>query len=684
MHPLDWFIVALLMVCTTVIALYANRYLQSVSDFLAGSRCAKRYLITVSEGAAAFAVISMIAAWEMYYKAGFSVLWWQEILPAVIMLLALSGWVTYRYRQTRVMTMAQFFEVRYSRNFRIYCGLLAWLAGIVNYGIFPAVTARCLIYFCGIPVYFLHLGSVEINLTIAVVMAVMIGLALLYTLLGGQITIMVSDWFQWQIFSLAFLAVFCVLITKVHWTDVVETLKLAPRDQSMLNPFAGGKVADFNIWFFLMSAFLQCYGFKAWQGTQGFNCAAKTPHEARMAGILAGWRDFVLRIILVFTPICAYAILHNPKFSVLAQVIHDALVAIADEKVRDQMTVSLALKNLLPVGLIGFMAAAMVAAAVSTDNTCLHSWGSIFIQDVVMPFRKTQLSNQQHLRWLRYSVIGVAIFAWTFSMIFPLKEYIYMFVNITGAIYIGGAGSAIIGGLYWKRGTTPAAWTAMILGSVLAVLGILLNNVFWPNILPQLKTAYPRLVWLQHLPVQTPLNGMEMAFITALICMMAYVIVSLLTKPDPDFNMDKMLHRGPYALTDDVRLSPQKKSLINYFGITSEFTKWDKVIYFTSMGMSLFWFSAFVIGSILYRIFGASDDTWAKWWFFKLSTISILALGVTIWFLIGGVYNLFDLFRTLKAVKRNALDDGAVAGHQNVADLHDAPPESSEPQSQKT
>ena len=37
-----------------------------------------------------------------------------------------------------------------------------------------------------------------------------------------------------------------------------------------------------------------------------------------------------------------------------------------------------------------------------------------------------------------------------------------MFLALTGAIFVGGAGSAIIGGLYWKRGTTAAAWTAMV------------------------------------------------------------------------------------------------------------------------------------------------------------------------------------------------------------------------------
>ena len=34
------------------------------------------------------------------------------------------------------------------------------------------------------------------------------------------------------------------------------------------------------------------------------------------------------------------------------------------------------------------------------------------------------------------------------------------------AVYVGGAGAAIIGGLYWKKGTTAGATSALFTGSV--------------------------------------------------------------------------------------------------------------------------------------------------------------------------------------------------------------------------
>ena len=83
---------------------------------------------------------------EKFYHAGFAASWWQWLLTPLSVIVAMSGWVAYRFRQTRAMTMAQFFEQRYSRKFRIFTGLLAWFSGVLNYGIAPGIVGR------GIPV----------------------------------------------------------------------------------------------------------------------------------------------------------------------------------------------------------------------------------------------------------------------------------------------------------------------------------------------------------------------------------------------------------------------------------------------------------------------------------------------------------------------------------------------------
>ena len=159
-----------------------------------------------------------------------------------------------------------------------------------------------------------------------------------------------------------------------------------------------------------------------------------------------------------------------------------------------QMTVPMVLRQILPVGLTGLFFAMMMFLMISTDTTYLHSWGSIFIQDVILPFRKKALSPQAHLNLLRISIVGVAVFAWVFSFYFGQVTYILMFFSLTGAIYAGGAGSAIIGGLYWKKGTAAAAWLAMIVGGGVATAGFLIMKFWASHLYPGIMNNYPAVI----------------------------------------------------------------------------------------------------------------------------------------------------------------------------------------------
>ena len=158
MSWIDWTIMILPLLAVLAIGAMAQRYTRSVADFLAAGRQAGRYLLSVADGAAAFGLITIIGQFEMNYNAGFALNFWNAFGSVVILAMTLTGFVTYRYRETRVLTMAQFFEMRYSRKFRIFAGSLAFISGIFNYALFPAVGARFFIYFCQLPDYF-QIGS---------------------------------------------------------------------------------------------------------------------------------------------------------------------------------------------------------------------------------------------------------------------------------------------------------------------------------------------------------------------------------------------------------------------------------------------------------------------------------------------------------------------------------------------
>lgn len=155
---LDWTIVLVMAILMIVTVLASRGQMKSVADFLAAGRSAGRYLIAISSGIAGLGAITIVGNLEMNLQAGFSMSWWGMTMGVVVLIVTVSGWVIYRFRQTRCLTLAQFFEVRYSRRFRIFTGMVAFFAGLINFGIFPAVGARFFIYFCGLPLEFSLLG----------------------------------------------------------------------------------------------------------------------------------------------------------------------------------------------------------------------------------------------------------------------------------------------------------------------------------------------------------------------------------------------------------------------------------------------------------------------------------------------------------------------------------------------
>ena len=105
MHALDWSIVAGLLVVLFVGALRTRKYTRSVSAFLAAERCGGRYLISMANAMAGLGVISLVYWFEIYYEAGYTAYWWGAMTEPALVILALSGWVIYRFRSTRSLTL---------------------------------------------------------------------------------------------------------------------------------------------------------------------------------------------------------------------------------------------------------------------------------------------------------------------------------------------------------------------------------------------------------------------------------------------------------------------------------------------------------------------------------------------------------------------------------------------------
>lgn len=619
--------------------IFSKRFMQSVADFLAAGRTAGRYIVSIAMGMAMLGAISVIGEFQLFFKSGFCMKWWELTMALVILIVTVSGWVVYRFRETRALTMAQFLEIRYSRNFRVFAGILAWISGIINFGIFPSVGARFFIYYTGLPETFYLLG-LEVS-TFVVAMIVLLSIALFFVFAGGQVAVIVADFIQGVFTNAVFVVLIFYFFFILDWSQIYDALLAAQQspDASLINPFKTSQVEDFNFWYFIIGLIGFVYNFLSWQGTQAYNSSAKSAHEAKMAQVLGNWRNYPRNLFLVFIPVVAITVLNHADFAPVAAKVNQVLSGISSTEIQDQVRVPLVLRFLLPTGLLGAFAAVMLAAFISTHDTYLHSWGSIFIQDVILPFRKKPLSPEQHIRLLRYSIFGVALFIFFFSIFFRQSQNIYLFFAVTGAIFVGGAGAVIIGGLYWKRGTTAAAWSALITGSGIAILGTVLTSLY----------------------EDFPINGQWFWGISMVGASMVYVIVSLLDKK-PDFNMDKMLHRGEYAIEGEHQIGDKIPAKgWRMLGMGKEFTRGDRFIYILSYAWIFGWTILFLGGTVYSLSHDVSDLFWLSYWKYYVFIYGAVSAIVVVWFSIGGVFDMRAMFKKLSEMQRDVSDDGRVA-----------------------
>lgn len=671
MHYLDWIVIVFPIVFIVIIGTYTHRHMKSVAHFVSGGRVGGRYLLAVAKGEMQAGAVVFVAMWEIFGQSGFIPTWWGWITGPVAIVVAIFGFVIYRFRETRAMTLAQFFEMRYSRNFRSFSGLLGFLAGIINFGIIPAVGARFMVYFLQLPAE-IWLGAYALP-TYIPLMGIFIGISLSLAIAGGLITLMVTDCIEGIFSQIMYIVIIIGVLCTISWSEMATVLGDRPANYSMVNPFDAWAVQDFNLWYVLMGVFLATYGTMAWQNSSAYNTAGATPHEARMGGVLGRWREMGKTVVIVLLAAAALTYLQHPDFAATSVVAKESIEGIANPQIQKQMTIPVALSHLLPIGIKGALCAVLLMGIFGCDSTHLHSWGGILAQDVILPRLKKAPSPLGHIKLLRWSSVGVAVFAFIFGALFQQTEYVVMWFMVTTAVYVGGAGAAIIGGLYWKKGTTAGAWAAMLSGAIFSGGGIFAYKFWGDAVFSRMLNELMALFGFSELPVFT-LNGAQISFFSALLSIFLYVTVSLITYRQ-DYPLNQMLHRDRHSEEGGALVGVKRRwSLARILGVDSNFTKGDKWITGGLLVWSITWFSVMLLGS-LWNLIGGwgiipwvkpwSNEVWLGFWHITAIGLPLLITVVTgVWFTWGGVRDIRRLFKSLAAYKVDDSDNGTVEKHK--------------------
>jgi SSS family solute:Na+ symporter len=93
MSWIDWMIVLIPLIVIAIVAFKTQKYVTSVAEFMAGDRLGGRYLVCNARGEMGMAVIGIVAMYELFYVAGFTITWWSMMTVPMGLFLGLTGYV---------------------------------------------------------------------------------------------------------------------------------------------------------------------------------------------------------------------------------------------------------------------------------------------------------------------------------------------------------------------------------------------------------------------------------------------------------------------------------------------------------------------------------------------------------------------------------------------------------------
>ncbi len=175
-----------------------------------------------------------------------------------------------------------------------------------------------------------------------------------------------------------------------------------------------------------------------------------------------------------------------------------------------------------------------------------------------------------------------------------------MWWNVTQGIFVGGGRRGDHRRPVLKKGTAAGAWAAFLTGSALSVAGIVVQQIE--------ANLYHRSFFL---------NGTQIAFFSSLISIGLYIAVSLLTCRE-DFNLDRMLHRGPYAkmkeaVADNLTITRPEPGWARLIGIDGDFTRGDRWIAGLAFGYTLLLIAIFIVVSVWNIVAPWRTETWSAY-----------------------------------------------------------------------
>ena len=335
MSFIDWSIVILPVLVILYMGWRAGKYVRGVSDFLVAGRICGRYVLSVADVANGLAVITLVSYTELHYKTGFAMSFWTNIILPMTMMFALVGYCTYRFRETRAMSLGQFLEMRYCKSLRIFASGLRTTSEMLANMICPAIAARFFIYMLGIP-HRVDIFGVQVS-TFGLIILLVLTLSISIIWMGGTLALVITDTIQGLICYPTLVVFVIFVLTEFSWSNQIAPVMMdRVPGENFLNPYDVQGLRDFNVFALVVTVFSSIINRANWIGA-GNSSAARNPHEQKMAGILGTWRTAFSAIFYLLMACMLIALLNHVDFSGKADKIRTTATArVADEILKDK------------------------------------------------------------------------------------------------------------------------------------------------------------------------------------------------------------------------------------------------------------------------------------------------------------------------------------------------------------
>lgn len=435
---LDWAITVLYLILTIYAGIKAKGLVENLAGYVVAGRKVKASLGIAAFVATELGTVTFVYFGELGYVAGFA--------PFIIGILAMvayasvgrSGFIIEGLRRHRVMTIPEFYEIRYSRRVRLIGGLILFLGGVLNMGIF--------LKFDGIFLSEVMGFGPE---ALAVIMTVMILVVMAYTILGGMFSIVVTDFMQFIMLAFGMIVATVAVLLQVDLHSMSAAVATA-LGQAGMDPLANPRFGwTFVIWIFISSVAAAAL----WQPGTATALASESPAVAKRVFFWTGLTFAGRAMVPIFWGIAALAMFGPglPSAAAMPRL----------------------LGRIVPTGFLGLLVAGMLAASMSTYSAYLLAWSSVLTRDVVGCFRKVDSSEETQVATVRIVAGVIGTFLLVFGLWYRIPDTAFQYLYVTGAMYTSGALGCVAAGLYWRRANSVGAYASLILGAV-APLGFLL------------------------------------------------------------------------------------------------------------------------------------------------------------------------------------------------------------------